>query len=57
VKPAIDIYAADRERIRAKDWAAIHVAGDRREPVPHLWPRLGRYLGSGIRRERGGFSE
>lgn len=54
---AIDIYAADRERIRKTNWARVHVDGDRREPVSNLRPRLGRYRGAGSRRERGGYRD
>ena len=39
--------------IRKRDWAAVHLAGDRNPPL-RLWPRLGRYAGEGLRRERGG---
>lgn len=30
----IDIYTAERQRIMAKDWSAVHVAGDRAKPLP-----------------------
>jgi hypothetical protein len=42
-----------RADIRKRDWAAVHLAGDRNPPL-RLWPRLGRYAGEGLRRERGG---
>lgn len=29
----IDIYAADKARIAATDWAKVHVRGDRSEPI------------------------
>jgi hypothetical protein len=28
-QPLVDIYAADRAKIAARDWAKLHVAGDR----------------------------
>lgn len=28
-----DIYAADRAKIRSRNWASIHIAGDRRAPL------------------------
>lgn len=31
--PPVDIYAADRAKIKATDWSAVHIAGDRAEPV------------------------
>lgn len=37
IADAIDIYAAERERILAKDWSAVHVAGDRAKPLPEWW--------------------
>lgn len=30
----IDIYTAERERIMARDWARVHVAGDNAKPLP-----------------------
>lgn len=29
----IDIYAADKAKIAATDWAKVHVRGDRSEPI------------------------
>lgn len=54
-----DIYAADRAKIRATDWAALHIRSDRSAPVslPGLVKRSLRRLGGGIRQERGGFIE
>lgn len=31
--PPVDIYAADRAKIKATDWCALHIRGDRAEPV------------------------
>lgn len=50
---SIDITAQLQADIAKRDWRKVHLDGDRREPVK-LWPRLGRYAGEGIRRERGG---
>lgn len=50
----VDIYAEDRARIRSRDWGQVHVEADRRPLLPGLFPRLGRYIGEGSRRERGG---
>jgi hypothetical protein len=32
-EPPIDLYAPIKQRIAARNWAAIHVASDRRQPV------------------------
>ncbi len=32
-KPPRDIYAADKALAASIDWAAVHIAGDRRAPV------------------------
>ncbi|HET7255601.1 MAG TPA: hypothetical protein VFJ46_17730 [Xanthobacteraceae bacterium] len=32
--PTVDIYAADRKRIEERDWAAVHIAGDRAKALP-----------------------
>ena len=32
-QPRIDIYANWRAEIRTRDWAAMHIRADRREPV------------------------
>lgn len=46
----------EEEESRAH-WAKVHIAADRRPLLPALFPRLGRYMGEGCRREkgRGGF--
>lgn len=31
--PVVDLYANWRAEIRARDWAGVHIAADRREPV------------------------
>lgn len=31
--PPIDIYAADRAKIKATNWSAVHIRGDRSAPV------------------------
>lgn len=49
-----DIYAADRAKIAAIDWAKVHVRGDRSAPVQLSLSRLGRPLGFGVRTERRG---
>lgn len=54
---APDIYAGDKAKIKATDWGRVHVEGDRRPGVPNLWPRLGRYRGEGMRRERGALKD
>jgi hypothetical protein len=51
---AIDIYAADKARIRDTDWSALHVESDRRHGIVlsrHRGPD--RVIGFGVRRERG----
>lgn len=50
----VDIYADHRARVKAKDWDAVHLAGDANEPVD-LWPRRWRKAGEATRVERGGF--
>lgn len=37
----IDIAALNRADIRERDWAAVHVAGDRAKPLP-MWERVKR---------------
>ena len=31
-----DIYAAWRAEIAERDWSAVHIEGDKREPLPFL---------------------
>jgi hypothetical protein len=31
--PTVDLYANWRAEIRARDWAGMHIAADRRSPV------------------------
>lgn len=33
-QPSYEYEAQERRRIAAKNWAAIHIAGDRRAPLP-----------------------
>lgn len=50
-----DIYAKDRAKIAAVDWAGLHVRSDR-SPAVQLGRLMRRFtLGHGVRKERGGF--
>lgn len=31
--PAVDLYVNWRADIRARDWAAVHIAADKRQPI------------------------
>jgi hypothetical protein len=41
------------EQERRERWKAVHIAADRRPWIRGLFPRLGKYQGEGLRRERG----
>ncbi len=45
----IDIYAADKARIAAIDWSAVHISGDHRSRIVDLPDRPRR---SGLERRR-----
>lgn len=50
----VDIYAADKAKIAATDWARLHIRGDR-SPSIYLPDRVRRLaIGAGLRRSRGG---
>lgn len=51
-EPPKDIYAADRERIAAIDWGALHIRSDKSAPVDLPPSRLRKALGYGLRTER-----
>jgi hypothetical protein len=46
-----------QEQERRAHWGRVHMEADRRPLLKGLFPRLGRYMGEGCRREkgRGGF--
>lgn len=41
------------EQERRDHWARVHIEADRRPLLSGLFPRLGRYMGEGCRRQRG----
>jgi hypothetical protein len=48
--------ALTEEQLQSRErWARVHIEADRRPLLPDLFPRLGRYMGEGARRSRGGF--
>lgn len=40
-EPAPDVYTEHRRHILSRDWAAVHVAADRRRPFGSVFGRRG----------------
>lgn len=51
--PPFDIYAADKAKIAATDWAGLHVRSDRSRPIDIPDRRQRPVMGFGIRVEKG----
>jgi hypothetical protein len=41
-RPIVDIYESWRAEVASRNWSAVHVQGDRSEPVELPQPRKGR---------------